>query len=245
VAAALAASVVAVFGAARMLHAPSEPNGAENLSRVATQDETRVLTLEDGTLVHVDVATVVDVRFTTREREVLLQYGRAVFDVAHDAARPFVVVAGSERVTAVGTRFQVARTAAQTVVTLAEGIVTVSGEPGGDQRTEQLAPGDELSIAPGDAWVMRTVDARVATSWSLGRLVFRGTRLADALQQVNRYAATKVRLADLSLADMPVSGNFVVGDSEAVVAAFAAVLPLEIAASGDELLLYRRQSQLH
>jgi transmembrane sensor len=92
---------------------------------------------------------------------------------------------------------------------------------------------------------MRTVDARVATSWSLGRLVFRGTRLADALQQVNRYAATKVRLADLSLADMPVSGNFVVGDSEAVVAAFAAVLPLEIAASGDELLLYRRQSQLH
>jgi transmembrane sensor len=245
VAAALAASVVAVFGAARMLHAPPEPDGAENLSRVATQDETRVLTLEDGTLVHVDVATVVDVRFTTREREVLLQYGRAVFDVAHDAARPFVVVAGSERVTAVGTRFQVARTSAQTVVTLAEGIVTVSGEPGGDQRTEQLAPGDELSIAPGDAWVMRTVDARVATSWSLGRLVFRGTRLADALQQVNRYAATKVRLADLSLADMPVSGNFVAGDSEAVVAAFAAVLPLEIAASGDELLLYRRESQLH
>jgi transmembrane sensor len=243
IAAALAASVVAVFGAARMLQAPPEPDSVEKLSRVATQDETRVLTLEDGTLVHVDVASAVEVRFSTREREVLLQHGRAVFDVAHDTARPFVVVAGSERVTAVGTRFQVARTPAETVVTLAQGIVTVSGEPGGEQRTERLVPGDELSIARGDAWVMRTVDARVVTSWSIGRLVFRGARLADALQQVNRYAVTKVRLADLSLADLPVSGNFVAGDSKAVVAAFAAVLPLEIAGSGDELLLYRRQSE--
>ncbi len=243
IAAALAASVVAVFGAARMLEAPPEPNAVERLSRVATEAETRVLNLEDGTLVHVDVASVVEVRFTAREREVLLQQGRAVFDVAHDAARPFVVVAGSERVTAVGTRFQVARTPAETVVTLAQGIVTVSGEPGGEERTARLVPGEELSIARGDAWVMRTVDARAVTSWSLGRLVFRGTRLADALQQVNRYAATKVRLADVSLADLPVSGNFVAGDSEAVVGAFAAVLPLEIAGDGDELLLYRRQTE--
>jgi transmembrane sensor len=241
VAAALAASVVAVFGASMLLHAPPEPDASESLARIATEDETRVLTLEDGTLVHVDVATVVEVRFTAGEREVLLQHGRAVFDVAHDAGRPFVVVAGSERVTAIGTRFQVTRTSAETVVTLAEGVVTVSGDA--EARTERLAPGDELSIASGDAWIMRTVDPRVATSWSHGRLVFRGTRLADALQQVNRYAATKVRLGDASLADLPVSGNFVADDSEAVVAAFAAVLPLEIAGSGDELLLYRRQSE--
>jgi transmembrane sensor len=138
----------------------------------------------------------------------------------------------------------VERSSAELVVTLAEGIVTVAAEKSDAARTERLAPGEELSIAAdGSGWMKRKVDARAATSWSAGRLVFREARLADALQQVNRYAATKVRLADSSLADLPVSGNFIAGDSEAVVAAFAAVLPLEIAGSGDELLLYRAQGE--
>jgi len=38
-----------------------------------------------------------------------------------------------------------------------------------------------------------------------------------------------VRIADPSLAGMPVSGSFVAGDSKAAVAAFAALLPIRIA----------------
>jgi transmembrane sensor len=250
VAAALAVGVVAMFGAARMLQPPAAPSVHETISHVATQDRTRVLTLDDGTIVHVDVSSELEVRFSARQRDVVLAHGRAVFDVAHDAARPFVVAAGDDRVTAVGTRFQVARTPGAVVVTLAEGVVTVSGALGGTQRTERLLPGDELSINAGDrandeAWVVRSVDPRVVTSWSVGRLVFRETRLGEALREVNRYAEAKVRLADLSLEDLPVSGNFVAGDSKAVVAAFAAVLPLRIADGGDELLLYRLEDAHH
>lgn len=246
VAAALAAGVVAMFGAARMLQPPAAPSVPETISHVATQDRTRVLTLDDGTIVHVDVSSDLEVRFSARQRDVVLKHGRAVFDVAHDAARPFVVAAGGERVTAVGTRFQVARSSAEVVVTLAEGIVTVSGEPGGTQRTERLLPGDELSInTDEEAWAVRTVDPRIVTSWSVGRLMFREARLGDALQEVNRYAAEKVRLADRSLEDLPVSGNFVAGDSKAVVLALAAVLPLRIADDGDELLLYRLEDAHH
>ena len=80
--------------------------------RVATADETRMLTLEDGSVVHVDVGSEVEIRFSARERQVVLQRGRAMFDVAHDTSRPFTVVAGSSRVTAVGTRFQVERSPA-------------------------------------------------------------------------------------------------------------------------------------
>jgi len=58
---------------------------------------------------------------------------------------------------------------------------------------------------------------------------------------VNRYAKKKVRLADASLDDLPVSGNFLAGDSRAAVAAFAAVLPLAIVEDGDQVLLYRVQ----
>jgi transmembrane sensor len=241
IAAALAASIGAAFLGVSMLQTPHKPGAASQVTRVATHDELRAVTLEDGTVVHVDVGSEIEVRFTASQREVTLQRGRAVFDVAHDAERPFAVLAGGGRVTAIGTRFQVERNSAEVVVTLAEGIVTVSGEPSGARRTERMVPGDELSLdAVGNHWVRRTVDPRVATSWSSGRLLFRETRLADALQEVNRYATTKVRLADASLADLPVSGNFVAGDSASAVAAFAAVLPLTIINDGDELRLYRR-----
>jgi ferric-dicitrate binding protein FerR (iron transport regulator) len=50
-------------------------------------------------------------------------------------------------------------------------------------------------------------------------------------------------LADPSIADLPVSGNFVAGDSAATVAAFAAVLPLRIAEGRGELLLYREPNE--
>jgi transmembrane sensor len=244
VAAALAASVVAVFGAARMLHTVPESAPADTMALVATSGATRMLTLDDGSVVHVDVSSELEIHFTAREREVRLQRGRALFDVAHDPARPFTVVAGGGRVTAVGTRFQVERGPAELVVTLAEGIVTVAATESQAERSERLVPGEQLSISADDSgWSKRTVDARAATSWSTGRLVFREARLDDALQQVNRYAATKVRLADASLADLPVSGNFVAGDSEAAVAAFAAVLPLEISGADDELLLYRAHGE--
>ena len=148
-----------------------------------------------------------------------------------------VVAAGNDRIRAIGTRFQVTRTSAETVVTLAEGVVTVSSPT----NAARLAPGDELTIAHDDAWSARTTDPRIATSWAVGRLQFREARLADALREVNRYATKKVRLADAALGDLTVSGNFLAGDSRAVVTAFAAVLPLEIVDNGDHISLYRAQ----
>jgi transmembrane sensor len=238
--AALAASIAAVAlvgGAVRV----SRPTTAA-FEHVATADHRREVALDDGTVVYVDVQTEFEVRLTAVERLVVLTRGRAIFDVAHDAERPFSVVAGGERVTALGTRFEVRRIYEQTIITLAEGAVTVSGEIRGEPQTQRLEPGEQLSIYPrGAEWAKRRVDPSAATSWSLGRHVFRDERLADALDEVNLYAEIKVRLADPSLADLPVSGSFISGDSEAIVTAFAAVLPLRIADGGDELLVFRRR----
>jgi transmembrane sensor len=241
IAAALAASIVAAFGAATFLRGLPEPTAPPSATVFTSDREARSLTLDDGTVVHLDVQTELEVRFNAHQRQVWLQHGRALFDVAHDTERPFTVTAGIGRVTAVGTRFQVQRLGEAVVVTLAEGIVTVNDDRGASRR---LVPGDELSLASPDAsWARRSVDTRAATSWTLGRLVFRATRLDDAVAEVNRYAGTKVRIVDDSLADLPVSGSFVVGDGRAAVGAFAAVLPLTVIEQDGELKLYRRQSE--
>lgn len=212
-------------------------------AHVATSGEQRNVTLKDGTVIQLDVRSELDVEFSTGQRLVTLRRGRAIFDVAHDPNRPFSVAAGAGLVTALGTRFQVYRSYEHLTVTLEEGVVEVAGEYRGRAQHEHLTAGEELSIsARSPEWVKREVDTQTVTSWSQGRHVFRGVRLGDALIEVNRYAAKKVRLTDPALADLAVSGSFLAGDSETIVSAFATVLPITIVNGGGELLLLRRPS---
>jgi len=204
----------------------------------------RDVALADGSIVHLDVESEINVSFSRGQRQIVLVDGRALFEVAHDATRPFVVSAGESRTTALGTHFQVQREGQQVLVTLAEGSIAVTSDAEKSRWRETLVPGEQISVTTdGQAHVKRAVDAQVATSWSRGRLVFRGTPLGEALKEVNRYGSRKVRLGDADLADLPVGGNFIAGETDLIVSAFAAVLPLRVSqGAAGEIILFRRYS---
>jgi transmembrane sensor len=236
---ALAASVAVVLIGVRLgsqlIERRSQPTAYDNS---ATQQ--RRIVLEDGSIVHLDVGSRISVRMTSKQRRVELLAGRALFEVTHDASRPFAVFAGGACTTDLGTRFQVARRDEAVVVTLAEGSVVVASARAGKSWQERLAPGEQLDVsADAVARVKRTVDPSVATSWSRGRLVFRATPLAEAVAEVNHYTVKKLHLGDPSLATLPVSGNVVAGDGELAASAFAAVLPLHVIDVGGEIILFR------
>jgi len=235
------AACVALAAMLGLRFGPALLSGPEPV-QYATDTHSRSIVLEDGSKVQLDVASRIAVSLGSRRRSVELLQGRALFEVAHDAARPFVVRAGDGRITDVGTRFQVQREGSDVVVTLAEGIVAVSRQDGqtGDQET-RLQPGEQLSWSGDDArWTLRPVDTEAALSWTHGRLIFRGTRLDDVVAEVNRYSKRKLVLADPSLAGLPVHGNFLAGHADAVVAALKAVLPVRVDERGRNIRLYRR-----
>ncbi len=195
------------------------------LGRFYTTDlgEQRLVVLADGSRVRLDTNTRLRVRLSRGERHIDLDRGQAFFEVAHDSARPFVVQAGDTTVQALGTRFDVRREASQVRVALVEGRVKVDGAAA---RSWTLAPGQQWSSAPG-AREPRAVDVSATTSWTDGRLTFHGTAFADALAEVNRYAAAPVRLQDARLADEPISGVFNTCDIKAFVAAMTELYPLD------------------
>src|SRR5690606_23800307 len=80
-----------------------------------------MFTLSDGTTVILDADSSLREQFTQTERRVELTRGRAFFDVAKDAARPFSVVAGEHVVLALGTAFDVELKPSATEVTLVRG----------------------------------------------------------------------------------------------------------------------------
>jgi transmembrane sensor len=79
--------------------------------------------LTDGSKVTLNTDTDVRIELSPSERRVDLQQGEAFFEVAHDAARPFVVRAGDKRVVAVGTKFSVRRDGDEVWVVVTEGTV--------------------------------------------------------------------------------------------------------------------------
>ncbi len=246
-AAALAASL-AVAVLAWQSTSPTFTSGSQAAAYESTAHERRAVTLDDGSTVELDVDTRIAIRMSDERRQIELISGRAVFDVAHDASRPFTVTAAGSRTTALGTKFQVRRDDSNVVVTLAEGSVAIDRVErgfGGDTWSERLRPGEQISIDTSTQRRQRQiVDVNITMSWMQGRHIFRGTPLHDAIDEVNRYATKKIRLGDATLANLPVAGNFIVGDSEVIVEAFAAVLPLRAVNSGeDEIILFRNLSQ--
>jgi transmembrane sensor len=188
--------------------------GSTYATRVGEQ---RLVRLDDGTTMRLDTDTKVAVAFRGRERRVRLTQGQAFFDVAHDPARPFIVDAGSMRVRAVGTRFDVRRDGAEAKVTLVEGIVQVRSLGGGDPDAWTLKPGEQVRLGRTSARV--TADVAAATSWTSGRVIFRGIPLAQAIDEINRYSPHKIRLEAQAVAAVPVTGSFETGDVDAFVSA--------------------------
>lgn len=202
----------------------------------------REVQLADGSKINLDAGSTVRVSLGEKARRVELLKGRALFSVAHDRTRPFSVSAVGSRTTALGTRFQVEQRDGAVTVTLAEGSVAVDGMEESRTRHQKLIPGEQLSIAAGadGRWAKTRVDPDTVTSWSRGRLIFRSKPLAEAIAEVNRYSKVQLVLADPGLSTLEVSGNFIPGDSRAILAAFEAVLPLRVVDNGDEILMFRR-----
>ncbi len=88
--------------------------------------EQRTVPLDDGSRIALNSNSQVQIEFTADKRTVRLLRGEAFFEVAHNKERPFVVIAGENEVTAVGTAFEVRYEPDHIDVTLVEGKVNVT-----------------------------------------------------------------------------------------------------------------------
>jgi transmembrane sensor len=207
---------------------------------VTKPGERSIVELADGSQLVLNYATELDVRLDEKARRVMLHKGEALFTVAHDQTRPFQVVAGDGVVTALGTRFEVRSDNQHVTVTLSEGHVSLDREV--DKKHIQLEPGEQVRYQVAAPELnRRTVDADVVTSWSTGRLRFRSTPLSEALEEVNRYSSTQIRIVDPTLATIPIAGTFEVGDTSSVVSALTALWPIRAQEKDGAVLLHHRE----
>jgi transmembrane sensor len=206
------------------------------------------ITLDDGSRVTLNTQSRIETHFSKARRDVTLVAGQALFEVAHDATRPFVVTAGDRQVTAIGTAFDVRLEPTGVRVVLVEGRVAVDERADGPiasllgTERRELVAGQEYVSKAKSANIVRAADVNEAILWRDGRVAFNDVPLTQAIAEMNRYATGALVVADPSMARLRVNGVFRTGETRAFVNALEEYFPIraEQQPGGDTLLVWRR-----
>lgn len=205
--------------------------------------EVRLVPLSDGSSMTLNTASRVAIDFSPTERRIRLIEGEALFDVAKDASRPFLVDAAGTQVRAVGTSFVVQRLPDRPVqVLVREGVVEV--------RRGAAAAGTGLRVAANTRAVAAhdgAVDALAVTPaevsrelvWREGLLSFEDVSLQQAAAEFARYSDTRIIIDDPAIAAETVTGLYMANNPTGFAQAVAAALDVRAEASSGEVRLYR------
>lgn len=220
------------------------------------------MTLEDGSVVELNVGAKVDVQFTPQERRVQLVRGEAHFAVAKNPARPFIVSADKFAVRAVGTAFSVALDQDAVSVLVTEGKVRLDESSQRNHAEDLEQTGRELSHLVAGQKAVITLAAPTLSdsspetqrvqisevtpaeidrslSWQGLRLEFVDMPLRDVVAEFNRYNVHKLVVADNETAAIVVGGNFRADNINAFVRLLDAGFGVSAKANGNIILLQR------
>lgn len=232
---AIAATVLLVIAAAVLI-----PQIRGEVIRT-DRGERREVVLSDGSVLRMDPETRLRVKYGSTMRQVYLERGRALFRVAGNPARPFLVYADNTAVRALGTVFGVEHRLAGILVTVAEGKVAVTTQGSSHPQSslvlsdsKVLSANQQVALtSAGSPGTVEEVDTQRALAWVEGRLIFQNDELQQVVAEFNRYNRVQLTVADPVLAAQPVSGVFNAADPEAFIAFLQSVAPVEIQRNGE------------
>lgn len=194
--------------------------------------------LSDGSGVRLGGMTSLNVKFNGRTRLLEMPRGEVYFEVASDHARPFVVNTPLGDITAVGTAFDI--DVGKDIVTLhvTEGVVAVRAEVRPRARLAVRKPDAQtLKVAAGQKLQMEKVGSRLmvaqhdeafSPTWTKGRFEYRNEPLRLVIEDINRYSAQPVVIADAALGDMTFTGSVEVDDTASWLRALPRAFPVDI-----------------
>jgi len=190
--------------------------------RTAT-GERRDLVLQDGTLLTLNTATAVDIRYDANQRLIILHAGEIMVETGKDP-RPLSVRSQQGEMRALGTRFSVRQDDALTELDVIEQAVAVRNQA--DALPLRVEAGMSLRFGHGPLPTPERLDPNRA-EWVNGNLVIDDWPLKRVLNELQRYRPGVIDCAP-DVAHLRLSGAYPLGDTTRALAAIAEVLPVRI-----------------
>lgn len=195
--------------------------------------------LPDGSRVELAAQARASTSFRPDARIVTLLGGEALFSVAKDPTRPFTVVAGNVRVTAIGTSFTVSRNRGRVSVKVLEGVVAI--ERDGEEGATRLAANEMASftarpiVAPSSKAVVAERPKPVPGKPQM--LAFEARPLSEAVLEFNAASVGTTIRIDPALKARRITGLFSLSDPEGFAEAVAISLDAKVAREGSTIVI--------
>jgi len=203
--------------------------------------ETRDVVLADGTHIRLNAASKITVRMERDARRVDMADAEAVFDVTHDAKRPFRIGVGDRQVRVVGTEFNLRNREGLVDLTVRRGTVEVRPADALQADPTRVTVGQELTHTVGQvAQVLKVSDPDATFAWTNGQLIYRDQPLSDVAADLSRRFGTPVRTADARTAALRFSGVLVTDNEADVLRRLSAYAPVRVERTSGEIILHHR-----
>jgi ferric-dicitrate binding protein FerR (iron transport regulator) len=228
------------------------------------------LVLPDGSTVWLNAETKVsyNTHFNDSVREVDLE-GEAFFDVAKDAARPFIVHTAGIDIRVLGTAFNVKSYARDSTIetTLVQGMIEVVQQNRQQAARVILHPREKLVFSKQDSSLNTHIqdggaattkdgsnksivvtalpknipDTAIAeTSWIYNRLVFEGDTFRELAVKMERWFNVKIQIQNEKVAAYRFRGMFANEDIDQALKALQLTAPFRYTIKGDEVEIFQK-----
>lgn len=202
--------------------------------QVTATGDTRTMTLPDGSQIHLNTASAINIQYTSTQRVIQLIKGEILIHTAqetqqnnlqssHAVYRPFSVITQHGIATALGTEFNVRLFDHHSKVTVYEGAVKIN--PADQHQASITLQAGESAVF--DQVSYTQVQQETSSAWAKGLLVVYSMPLSEFAQELSRYRDGLVR-CEPSVSQLLVSGSFHINDTDAVLARLADILPVKI-----------------
>ena len=189
---------------------------APRMCEISTHNgETREVILPDGSRVTLNAGSVIiyPEEFQTSKRSVFLS-GEALFNVTHDADKPFIVSTSDIDIQVHGTIFNVNAypESDRTSATLCEGSISATLKR--DGKCMALIPDERLSYdrRTGEAAVAH-VNSAEDTAWERGDMCFRSENIHNIAKAIERKYGINTYITSGKYDDMILTAKFVHGET--------------------------------
>lgn len=186
--------------------------------------------LPDSSMIALDVHSNMKVDFYKNKRAIELKKGRAMFYIAKDKKRPFIIRTAKTQIEVIGTSFEVSNIKDFISIKVKEGIVKVFQEKGSFLKAITfLKKGDSIFLdRQGDIIKLGKIKIETIANWEKGFFVFSNTPLVNAVKKFSRYNDINIEYENEHVAYTSITGKFSINEFDKFLEALPKIYPLKL-----------------